>query len=68
MKLSNRAGVARSASAQDHDLITFADQRFRERLPEKSAATGKNDARFHVRTSGKRQAPLSHDRREATSR
>src|ERR1043165_5255039 len=68
MQVTDRGLFAMRAASQDHDLIAFADQNFRERLPEKSAASGENDPRFHVRTSGKRQAPLSHERREAISR
>ena len=68
MQLTNRVALAMSASAQDHHFITLFEQHFRKGLPEKSAPAGDNDTRFHVRTPGKRQAPLSHDRREAISR
>src|SRR4051794_22372741 len=68
MELPNRAPFAMRAAAQDHDFVASCEQGFGERLPEKSAAAGENNARFHNRASGKRQAPLSHDRREAISR
>src|SRR3954471_16809157 len=68
MQITDRGPFAVRTTSQDDDIITFADQHLCERLPEKSAAARKNDARFHVRTSGKRQAPLSHERRDAISR
>src|SRR4051794_39331932 len=68
MQLPNLRAFAMSATAESHDLVTFREQRLRERLSEKSAATGEDDARFHIRASGNRHAPLSQVRRAAISR
>src|SRR3954468_22635264 len=68
VQLLNRGGVALRAAAEDDYLIPLAHQNFGERLAEKSAPAGENNAWLHVRGSGTKQAPLSQDRRVAISR
>src|SRR5438045_3532906 len=68
MQLSNRGRVALRAAAEDDYVIPLAHQNFCERLAEKPAPAGENDAWLHVRGSGRKQAPLSQDRRDAISR